>query len=850
MVEDLCQTLVGCFKQPTRLPFGVKTATKIFQAGMDNLIQGHDGRGPVPNTASVVDDICTTGPTPQDHFNNFIELLSRMQEAGLKLNRAKCKLYQKEVKFLGKIIDKNGHRMDPESVKAITDMPHPTDKHTLRSFLGHMSYIGKHTPDLRTARATLDALLKKDIKFVWEESHQKAFNMCKELASKSVILAHFDEKLPLVLTTDASPVGIGSCLSHKVTENGKTYLKPLSYASRSLQPSDKNYAQIDREGLALFWAIKHYNQCLLGRHFELHTDCSALTRIFGPKNDMGGLASGRLNRWAIFLMEYDFKVIHIKGSNNKVCDSLSRLPIPAKGKLSAEQPESNISMSSAELGRNMSVKCINEDLDSIVGIMTTVKCLAQLPDPRVETITICKIVGETTKVWDVLPLKPRDIAKATREDRVLAKLTFAVKCGEIDKDCADLKPFVSLFDNIHIENDILFHGQRIIAPTKQRERLLSELHMTHTGVVKMKEIARQYFYWPQINEQIEKIAKECEGCNRYRKKPNPAPLCSWPFAKRPMERVHIDYCDFKGKMLLVMIDAYSKYIWTHVCNVDSTTYKTLTVLYDWFVERSGFPLTLVSDNGPQFTSKDFSDRMAKWGIKHILTPPYHPASNGLAEKAVGIVKNKLKKMNSPGNPLELQVNLNSSLREYRATPHSSTGRTPYELISEAPVPVFFEHLKSTQLKIQEANRSNIPKNKFGQARSFDIGDIVLVYDNLTKLNSKGIIKNFKSNNSYIVTIGDIDKHISSDNIRLLQSVKTIVDDNRFNNYSNDLEYDNSSEPEYDLDSEDDNISEFEFPDTGNHNVNNQVRRKHVSEVERLNIGLPLNMPRTRSGRIT
>ncbi|CAL4123364.1 unnamed protein product [Meganyctiphanes norvegica] len=287
---------VIALRQPTRLPFGVKTAPKIFQAGIDSLIQGFEGKGPVPNTACVVDDICTTGLTPQDHFDNLIELLSRMQDAGLKLNKEKCKFYQKEVKFLGKIIDKNGQRMDPESIEAIVNMPAPTDKQTLRSFLGHMSYSGKHVPDLRTARAPLDALLKKDIKFVWKESHSKAFNMCKDLASKSVTLAHFNENLPLVLTTDASPVGIGACLAHRVTENGKTFLKPLSYASRSLQPSERNYAQIDREGLAVFWAIKHYNQFLLGKSFELHTDCSALTRFFGSKNDLGGLASGHLNR--------------------------------------------------------------------------------------------------------------------------------------------------------------------------------------------------------------------------------------------------------------------------------------------------------------------------------------------------------------------------------------------------------------------------------------------------------------------------------------------------------------------------------------------------------------------------
>ena len=84
----------------------------------------------------------------------------------------------------------------------------------------------------------------------------------------------------------------------------------------------------------------------------------------------------------------------------------------------------------------------------------------------------------------------------------------------------------------------------------------------------------------------------------------------------------------------------------------TTAIKTLAVLYGWFCERSGFPITIVSDNGPQFISKDFADKMAKWGIKHVLTPPYHPASNGLADKAVGTIKNHLKKMDVSATTIE------------------------------------------------------------------------------------------------------------------------------------------------------------------------------------------------------
>ena len=118
------------YAEPTRLPYGIKTAPMIFQSNMDRLIHGKDGKGPIANCACVVDDICVTGATPAEHFSNLTELLRRLQSAGLKLNPKKCKLYQKEVKFLGKIIDKNGQRIDPSAVAAIVNMPQPTDKQT------------------------------------------------------------------------------------------------------------------------------------------------------------------------------------------------------------------------------------------------------------------------------------------------------------------------------------------------------------------------------------------------------------------------------------------------------------------------------------------------------------------------------------------------------------------------------------------------------------------------------------------------------------------------------------------------------------------------------------------------
>ena len=794
------------YAQPTRLPFGIKTAPKIFQSNMDKLIHGMDGKSPIPNTACIVDDICVTGATAQEHFNNLNELLSRLDSAGLKLNAEKCKFYQKEVKFLGKIVDKDGQRVNPDNVAAILNMPVPKDKQALRSFLGHMSYIGKHISDMRTARAPLDALLKQDEKFIWTKEHTNAFEKCKKMASSTATLAHYDDSLPLVLTTDASPYGLGACLSHKVDEDGKSSLKPLYYASCSLKPSEKNYAQVDREGLAVFWATKYFRQFLQCRSFELQTDCSALKRIFGPKNDLGGCASSRLNRWAAALSGFDFNVVHIKGTSNRVCDSLSRLPSP-----------------SAELD---SYQC------SAMSVYNSVSCLAKLPVDDSSQVCISSILGgPTTDPWNVLPVSVKDVAKATRDDRVYGKLLNAVRTGQANLQDADLKPFISMLDDFHIEQDTLFYGARIIIPTVLQTRLLDELHQTHMGAAKMKETSRKYFWWPKITVHIDNIVKNCLGCAKYKRKPVNNSLCPWPFARAPMERVHIDYCDYKGKQLLVMIDSFTKYIWVKNMNADSTASNTLVTLFEWFGECSGFPKTLVSDNGTQFTSHEFAAHMKVWGIKHLFSPPYHPASNGLAEKAVHIIKDKLKKMDAPAQPLQLKAHIADVLRVYRGTVHSATDETPYELMKKAVPPSLFPQLqiKHKDIVIPDRKRAKVFKN----------GDRVLVFDKITKLNNFGIVSDIKSKNSYIVNINGIPKHISGDN---MSHTVPIDNDNEFVD-GNDK--DNVSVAESDTDSEIDNISLFSDDDV------DQIidYRSQLAPQQDNVIPAPASPRRLRSGRL-
>ncbi|MEL7079736.1 MAG: integrase, partial [Cyanobacteria bacterium J06582_2] len=223
------------------------------------------------------------------------------------------------------------------------------------------------------------------------------------------------------------------------------------------------------------------------------------------------------------------------------------------------------------------------------------------------------------------------------------KLYRAIKLGSLDIKDKDLSKFQGVFDSLYIESDVIYFGNRICIPPVYHERLLTELHATHIGAISMKKAIRDLFWWPNINKSIETIAANCPGCKKYKKKPSKNTLSVWPFARRPLERVHIDFFEYKNKHVLIMVDAFSKKIWCHYMGTDTTAKTTVAVLFAWFCSESGSPTTLVSDNGPQFTSNLFADKMKLWNIKHVFSPPYHPCSNGAAERGVQLVKDRLKK---------------------------------------------------------------------------------------------------------------------------------------------------------------------------------------------------------------
>ena len=197
----------------------------------------------------------------------------------------------------------------------------------------------------------------------------------------------------------------------------------------------------------------------------------------------------------------------------------------------------------------------------------------------------------------------------------------------------------------------------------------TNLDLSHLGIERMKRLAKGYLWWPGIDQKIEEQVKTYASCQSSQKNPLVTKLHPWAWPNKPWTQVHIDYCGpFLGKMFLLMIDAHSKWLEVHV----TTSSSSISLMRKLFATL-GLLEVIVSDKATNFTSEEFKTFLRKNGIKHLQTPPYHPASNGMAERAVQTFKKKLKEGT-------LETRLSRFLFTYRTMPQSTTGISLSELM--------------------------------------------------------------------------------------------------------------------------------------------------------------------------
>ena len=745
------------FWEFNRLPFGLSNSPATYQRLMEQCL----GDLNMKICAIYLDDLIIFSSTLEEHLDRLDQVLKRLKECNLKLNPKKCKFLQTKVKYVGHIVSEKGVEADPEKIEKIRNWPTPKNAEEVRQFTSFAGYyrrfvkdfskIAKPLTDLHPNTTVKNGKKVKSCKpFVWKTEQQNAFEQLKDALSSQPVLGYANYNLPFELHTDASSKGLGAVLYQKQNDR----LRVISYASRGLKRSEKNYPAAKLEFLALKWAVtEKLHDYLYGTKFTVVTDNNPLTYALSKaKLDATG------HRWLSALAPYDFNIVYRPGKSNTDADILSRYP-----------------------------GIRNEETEHVSSDSIKVIC-ARVTTPPLETISMSVDILSATEFpgEPMAQIDQREIRKQQLDDSFLGFWVRAVRNKSqpertllrTRQDLAMHKIYSSLklirgvlYKELEVENE---KRNMLVLPTCFIEQVLHGLHndMGHPGKERTLSLIRDRFYWPGMTSDVDSWIANCGRCIRRKSKTDiRAPLVNIR-SKYPLELVCIDYLTLEPSQgnicnLLVITDHFTRFA-VAIPTRNQTAKTTAEALYKEFIVRYGIPTRLHADQGANFESQLIKELCDIMGIKKSRSTPYHAAGNGMTERfnrtlisMLGTLEEEKKK-----NWKQYVAPL---VHAYNCIKHESTGYSPYHLLfgrePKLPVDVAFglnrgnendvsytEYITELQTNIQEAFekvQKNADKARQKQKLTYDIkaraaklevGDRVLVkilaFDGKHKLSDK------------------------------------------------------------------------------------------------------------------
>ena len=739
----------------TRLPYGISSSSGIFQAVMDNMLQGMQG------VTCRVDDILITAKDIDEHIARVKEVIRRIKEAGFRCGWKKSEFLKDKVIYLGYEVSKEGVKPCRSKVETLMKAPYPTKLSELVSFLGAAQYYGRFLPQLSTLIEPLNRL-RTSKEWIFEKEQQECFDQLKQLLASDRVLTFYDPGRPLRVDCDASAHGIGAVLSH-IDESGRD--RPIEFISRTLTAAERNYSQIEKEALGIVWSIKRFHRYLYARPFQLYTDHKPLELILHPNKLIPEMGTSRITRWALILSHYNYSIKFRPTEKHANADVCSRYPLS----------ETSDGMITDEIKSIFSLQ-IDDDKP-----LLNSQLIARLSrkDPTISKVIYCvmegwperpnSVPGKATDSGDSAsrvqhskrPKSGPDKATASDEpvkDQDKRPVTVPDKATG-PGDSSGFQAYHCRRNELSTELGCLLWGHRVVIPNSLRKEVLNLLHNTHMGMTAMKGLARNYVWWPKLDSDIEETVRQCNICQMNQRQPNKAAPHPWRTAQNPWERVHLDFAGpFLGRMWMIVVDSYSK--WIEVIDMRSNT-KAPSVIQKLrtLFSRWGLPKILVSDNGPQLIAREFETFCSRNGINHVPIPSYHPASNGQAETVVGKFKAAMRKMQTSN--VDMGLNLSNWLLNYHNTPHSITGIEPSIRMVGRRIrsALSLVHPLSTSHQQAKEERQVLVAEK--TLRRFVVGEPILYRNVLHKSWERGTVKEV-SDKQYVILRADgsvITKHI-------------------------------------------------------------------------------------------
>ena len=466
------QTCFGRYRW-LRLPFGLSVSAEIFQKKLLQTLAD------IPGVICVADDVIIHGKDQESHDENLKRFLLRCKEIGIKLNKAKFEMNKNTISFMGHLITADGLKPDPSKVEAITQMSPPQNVEEIRRFMGTVNYLAKFAPNLANVAQPINNLLKKDVDWNWSECQERAFQDIKKIISQAPLLAFYDPNKELTIENDACEYGIGSVLMQQG--------RPIAYASRSLTPAERNYAQIEKEMLAAVYGLEKFHHYTYAREITVITDHKPLEAI--AKKPLAK-APRRLQTLLLRARNYTHQIVYKPGKQIPTADTLSRAPMMQ----------------------------------------------ATTDDTREATV-------HNVILHRLRDTKLDQIRGATSQDPVLMQVGDTIRQGWPDEKNAVpeiLRPYFNYRDELSAQDGIIYRGDRIVIPKSLQKEIKQKVHAGHLGINACLRRARDLVYWPGMSQEIRQYIETCATCASQNIQQPKESIMTSEFPNRPWQKLGSD----------------------------------------------------------------------------------------------------------------------------------------------------------------------------------------------------------------------------------------------------------------------------------------------------------------------
>lgn len=684
------------------VPFGLNVSPNSFARMMAIAFSGI----PAGTAFLYIDDIIVIGCSESHHLNNLRRVFETLRKYNLKINPYKCNFFRREVTFLGHKCSESGISPDNSKLEAIAKYPEPTDKDSVKRFVAFANYYRKFIKNFAILAQPLNHLTRKSVVFRWGEEARNAFTAIRNALNSPTILAYPDFSKEFTLTVDACMRGCGSVLS-QIQSDGTE--KPISFASRAFNKSERNKPIIELELLAIYYAIIHYKPYLYGTNFLVRTDHKPLIYLFCLKNP-----TQRLLRVRLELEEYKFDIEYIPGGKNVVADALSRMSFDEIKE--CLQNDAHVRVTTRSMSRKKNANETNQKESDMKIQNLSVYEDKNSPLTRKSPKLIMKhnfIEARKNKK----SLFQIDLSVMVRDGKLSLEKFFSqlqVKATEQKIDIFQLPLDSAIFDLCSIEQ-FKKTGQEILTFTKvaltnaikrvvskeEQQKLVSNYHKDelmggHCGRNRLYAKLRSKFFWKGMSKDVASTIRTCPKCQLT--KINTHTKEKMEITATPQRAFDVVIVDTIGPLSKSICG--NQYAVTLMCDltkhltivpIPNKEAKTVAkAIFENFILVFGVMKNMRTDLGTEYKNQIFDELGRLLKFKHDFSTPYHHQTVGTVERNHRVLNAYLRSYLIE-NRDDWDVYAKYFQFCYNTTPNSSNkfNFTPFELVfgHEANLPM-------------------------------------------------------------------------------------------------------------------------------------------------------------------